>query len=552
MARKGKKSLKRRPSVRALMSRNTKKERNIPYLEELQLALSHQAAGHLGQAEEILQRVLAHKSNHATALKLLGRLYCDSGRVEQGIRCLEQCVQYEPGELSNYTELGHVLRVTGRRDAAEQVLLKGIGLKSNDPQVHYELGCLYHDQTKLEPASAELNLALKLSPNHIAARQRLGEIHQALGQSGEAESCFRRVISKSPHDPEAHRGLAYLKRFTEYSPDIQSMEASYEKSSEQGMDRVVLAFSLGKVFEDLERYDDSFAYYEEANRLHRSLYQFSIDQEAAYFETYRDAFTSDWLTDTAKHAIEDATPIFVIGLPRSGTSLVEQILASHSSVFGAGEVYHSSVFDSQVAQVTGRPFPQSISSVPADVLTQSAQVYIENLRADADESARITDKLPHNFLRVGLLTTVMPQARIIHCVRDPMDTCLSIFTHFFSSAHGYASDLKELGLYYRLYERLMQDWEARFPGCMHRISYENLVTDHEHEIKQLLEYCALPFESECLRFHETTRAVNTPSAVQVRQPLYQSAVSRWKRYETHLHPLHTALACGDTTFTDIG
>ena len=123
---------------------------------------------------------------------------------------------------------------------------------------------------------------------------------------------------------------------------------------------------------------------------------------------------------------------------------------------------------------------------------------------------------------------------------------------FFSSAHGYASDLKELGLYYRLYERLMQDWEARFPGCMHRISYENLVTDHEHEIKQLLEYCALPFESECLRFHETTRAVNTPSAVQVRQPLYQSAVSRWKWYETHLQPLHAALTRKDETLTDTG
>jgi len=552
MTRKGKNSRKRRPSVRALMSRNEKKERKIPYLEELQLALSHQAAGHLGQAEEILQRVLANKSNHAMALKLLGRLYCDSGRVQQGIRCLERCVQCEPGELSNYIELGHVLRVTGRRDVAEQVLLKGIDLKSNDPHVHYELGCLYHDQTKLEPASVELNLALKLSPDYIAARQRLGEVHRAQGQSGEAEACFRRVIKKSPYDPEAHRGLAYLNRFTEYSSDIQSMEVSYEKSSEHGMDRVVLAFSLGKVFEDLERYDESFAYYEEANKLHRSLYQFSIDQEADYFETYRTAFTSDWLTNTTKHAIEDATPIFVIGMPRSGTSLVEQILASHSSVFGAGEVYHSSVFDSQVAQITGRPFPQSISSVPAEVLTQSAQVYVENLRVNADQSARITDKLPHNFLRVGLLTAVMPQARIIHCVRDPMDICLSIFTHFFSSAHGYASDLEELGLYYRLYERLMQDWEARFPECMYRISYEDLVADHEHEIKQLLEYCALPFESECLRFHETTRAVNTPSAVQVRQPLYQSAVSRWKRFEKHLRPLQAALGCVDPTSADVG
>jgi len=313
-----------------------------------------------------------------------------------------------------------------------------------------------------------------------------------------------------------------------------------------------LAFSLGKVFEDLERYDESFTYYEQANRLHRSLYHFSINQEAAYFETYRNAFTSDWFTDTTKHAIEDATPIFVLGMPRSGTSLVEQILASHSNVFGAGEVYHSSVFDGQVAKATGRPFPQSISSVPAEVLAQSARIYVDNLRADADQSTRITDKLPHNFLRVGLLTAVMPKAKIIHCVRDPMDTCLSIFTHFFSSAHGYASDLKELGLYYRLYEQLMLDWDVRFPGCMYRISYEDLVANHECEIKQLLEYCGLQFEPECLRFHETMRAVNTPSAVQVRQPLYQRAVSRWKRYETYLQPLRMALIQEHETLSDLG
>jgi len=544
MARKGKKSRKRRPSVRALMNRNAKKGRNIPYLEELQLALSHQAAGHLGQAEEILQRVLAHKSNHAMALKLLGRLYCDSGRVEQGIQCLEQCVQYEPGELSNYTELGHVLRVTGRRDAAEEVLLKGIGLKSNDPQAHYELGCLFHDQTKLDPASAELNLALKLDPAHIAARQRLGEVHQALGQSDEAEACFRRVITTSPHDPEAHRGLAYLKRFTEYSPDIQSMEASYEKSSEQGIDRVVLAFSLGKVFEDLESYDKSFAYYEEANRLHRDLYQFSIDREAAYFETYREAFTQDWLKDTAEHAIDDETPIFVLGMPRSGTSLVEQILASHSSVFGAGEVYFATEFDNSVAQITGKPFPQSIADVDSELLKQSAQSYVQKLRMGAGQSARVTDKLPHNFMRVGLLSALMPNARIIHCVRDPMDTCLSIFTHFFSSAHGYASDLKELGQYYRFYQQLMNDWELRFPGCMYTVSYEDLVKDHDHEIRKLLDNCGLSFEPGCLQFHETVRPVNTPSATQVRQPLYQSAVSRWKRFEKHLQLLNFGLSNG--------
>ena len=545
MARKGKNTRKRRPSVRALMSRNAKKERNIPYLEELQQALSHQAAGHLGQAEEILQRVLAHKSNHAMALKLLGRLYCDNGRVEEGVDCLERSMRADPGVLSTYVELGYVLRLVGRRGDAEHYLLKGIDIKPNDPDLHYQLGCLYQDQTRLDRASDALNLALKLKPDHLNAQQRLGEVLQVLGQTGEAEAWFRRVIEKSPHDPDAHRSLAYLKRFTEYSTDVESMVASYINSSDKGMGRIALAFALGKVFEDLEQYDKSFAYFEEANRLNRSLYHFSIDQEAALFETYRKAFTKDWFDKTASDAaIPDETPIFVLGMPRSGTSLVEQILASHSSVFGAGEVYFATEFDNSVAQITGKPFPQSIADVDSEILKQSAKSYVQNLRMGAGGSARVTDKLPHNFLRVGLLSALMPNAKIIHCVRDPMDTCLSIFTHFFSAAHSYASDLKELGQYYRLYEQLMDDWELRFPGCMYKVSYEDLVTDHDHEIRKLLDNCGLSFEPGCLQFHQTARPVNTPSAIQVRQPLYQSAVSRWKRFEKHLRSLSVGLSNG--------
>jgi len=543
MARKGKNIRKRRPSVRALMSRNAKKERNIPYLEELQLALSHQAAGHLSQAEEILQRVLAHKSNHATALKLLGRLYCDSGRVEEGVDCLERSMGADPGVLSNYVELGYVLRLVGRRADAEHYLLKGLDIKPNDPDLHYQLGCLYHDQTRLDRASDALNLALKLKPDHLNAQQRLGEVLQALGQTDEAEACFRRVIEQSSHDPDAHRSLAYLKRFTEYSTDVELMVASHKDSSDKGMDRIALAFALGKVFEDLEQYDKSFAYIEEANRLHRSLYHFSIDQEAAFFETYRKAFTKDWFDKTASGAaISDEMPIFVLGMPRSGTSLVEQILASHASVFGAGEVFFATEFDNSVAQITGKPFPQSITDVDSEILKQSAQSYVQNLRMAAGGSARVTDKLPHNFMRVGLLSAVMPNAKIIHCVRDPMDTCLSIFTHFFSSAHGYASDLKELGQYYRLYEQLMNHWEVTFPGCMYKVSYEDLVMNHEHEIRKLLDYCGLSFEPGCLQFHQTVRPVTTPSATQVRQPLYQRAVSRWKRFEKHLQPLSMGLS----------
>jgi len=229
-------------------------------------------------------------------------------------------------------------------------------------------------------------------------------------------------------------------------------------------------------------------------------------------------------------------------MPRSGTSLVEQILASHPAVYGAGEVEYSRHIAEQVRMLTGRPFPQNIESVSPERLRDFAISYIDKVKAHAGTAARVCDKLPHNFLRIGLFVALMPNAKIVLCNRDPLDNCLSIYQHNFSSDHGYACDLAILGRYYRLYENLISFWEEQFPGHVYRIEYEDLVHSTESQVRKLLEYCGLSFHEACLSFHDNSRTVRTPSASQVRQAIYTDAVGRARNYEPYLKPLIQALS----------
>jgi hypothetical protein len=224
--------------------------------------------------------------------------------------------------------------------------------------------------------------------------------------------------------------------------------------------------------------------------------------------------------------IDNATPILVLGMPRSGTSLVEQILASHPLVYGAGEVEYSRFFADDVRKMTGKPFPQDIGTIAPGKLRELGLQYIQRLRSNAGVAQRVVDKLPHNFLRIGLFAALMPNARIVLCDRDPLDNCMSIYQRDFSASHGYASNLSELGEYYKLYENLMSFWTKLLPGRIYRISYENLVANTEQQIRELLRYCELPFHADCLAFYETERMVVTPSALQVREPMHNKSIGR--------------------------
>ena len=401
---------------------------------------------------------------------------------------------------------------------------------------------LHVQQHDIDAAAIKLNRAITLQPGNAEANAKMAYLHNIRGEPGKSTAYYRKAIELDPHYSEAHQGLVFLQRQIEYTDDIRRMETTYASPDISDFDRMLVGFSLGKVFDDLKQYDKAFEFFHEANQIHRKTYTYSVERQRVFFDQHKEGFNQEFFNRCKDYAVTDNTPIFILGMPRSGTSLVEQILASHPLVHGAGEVEYIRLVVNEIEKLTGKPFPQNIDKVAPEKLRDISLAYIENLKANAGEVKRVTDKLPHNFLRIGLFAGVMPDAKIIHCDRNPMDVCLSIYQHYFSADHGYASDLKELGEYYNLYEDMMTFWHEQLPGHIYRISYEQLVSDTDNQIRQLLEYCELPFHHDCLAFHKIERVVKTPSASQVREPIYNNAVARWKNYAKYLHPLRQALA----------
>jgi tetratricopeptide (TPR) repeat protein len=512
------------------------------YLNELNQAIMCQHNGQLERAADILQRVLALDSNHVEANFTLGLIFHQVNRSDLAIPLLQKAASLRPKLFEAALNLGIVLRAAGKLDAARVELERAVALKPTSSKAHVTLGLLMIDRNTIDEAERLFRKAVALNPRNGEAHAQLGLIHKTRGEREQALVCYRRAVALNPQYAEAHRGLAYLRTYTEYDKDIELMEQVYRDPTTPENERLLLGFSLGKVFDDLKRYDEAFEYLAEGNRLKRKTYNFSIPRSAELFEHSKRVLNRDFVERHRERAPQDATPIFVLGMPRSGTSLVEQILASHPAVHGAGEVDFLRTVTDEAERLTGKPFPAGVDALPPGALSSAAQSYLAKLKAGAGGAAHVTDKLPHNFLRVGLIQAVLPNAKIIHCDRDALDNCLSIFQHHFSGHHGYASNLEELGQYYRLYQDLMTFWHEQLPERIYRLNYERLTTDTEAEVRALLEYCNLPFHSDCLQFHKTERLVNTPSATQVREPMYRNSVARWKNYARHLQPLQQALA----------
>ena len=400
--------------------------------------------------------------------------------------------------------------------------------------------CIERDD--IERAIDEFNKALTLKPEDVGANVRLGLLHANYGQPDKAARYYQRAISFDPLCGDASYGLACLRSSTDLSGDVERLVAALGSTSISDPDRILIGFALGRAYEGLGKYDKAFAIVDEANRRHRKSVAYSFDEDQAMFARHTSALGQKFIDHCKPCCITDETPILVLGMPRSGTSLVEQILASHPLVYGAGEVEHSRLLAEDVRKLTGKIFPQDIDSIAPQKLRDLGLDYVRRLKANAGTASRVVDKLPHNFLRIGLFVALLPNAKIILCERDPLDNCMSIYQHPFLAGHGYAADLVELGKYYNLYREIILFWMELLPGKIFRINYEGLVAHPEEQIRALLHYCKLPFHSACLSFHQTARFVSSPSATQVRTPIHSRSIGRAKNYEKHLSPLISALA----------
>jgi len=378
---------------------------------------------------------------------------------------------------------------------------------------------------------------VELADSNSEAHINLGITLEQTGNLDQAAASFKSAIAANSNFTQAHYHLAHLRNHRSTTEDIDAMQALFDQPGTSDSEQTLLAYGIGEAHHKLENYDKAFESFAVGHRLKKKTTSFKLADQIRFTELSIEVFNPDFFDEHRNSGYEDKTPIFILGMPRSGTSLTEQILASHSAVFGAGELGFLPELVKESALTAANPYPRSAATLPHKKFRHLGEAYVKKLRSHSGNAARISDTTPMNFLYVGLVATALPNARIIHCVRDPTDTCLSIFMHPLSTPHSYAHELDDLGAFYKLYQRLIAHWHSMLPGRIHDVTYEKMVGDSDTEIRALLNYCDLPFEKACLNFHETERTIRSPSAGQVRQPIYDNSIQRWKHYEKHLGPL---------------
>ena len=494
----------------------------------------------LKRPEEALasfRKVLEIKPDLPDAHINVGLALGNLGWHDEAIAHYQNANKILPGNTLSLINTGNALIELRRFEEALEVINRALLIDPKLDAAYYIRGVVLDELGQTNLALEAFKKSIDLNPKSQEAHMGLGAIFQQLGHKTEACAAYQKVISINVDNTDAHRRLARLRNHEFYDNEIKLMEVVYSKPDITSEQKMYLGFGLGAAFENIGDFKQAFEFFVKANHLKRETLNYDVGDDRLYFERICSVFSSSFFSERNRTGFEDDTPIFILGMPRSGTSLVEQILASHPEVFGGGELsYMTDMCFSMLGQAE-RVFPEAVEDLSEDQLANLGRNYVEKLRNKSPQASYITDKLPNNFIFIGLIKTILPNAKVIHCKRGQIDTCLSIFKNLFTGHIPFAYNLEKLAEYYQLYLDTMEHWYDLFPGKIIDVQYEKLVVDHEFEIKELLNSCDLPFHEDCLNFYKTNRSVKTASFSQVREPIYQKSVELWKQYESELQPL---------------
>jgi len=542
---------------------------------ELRNAVQYHQKGQLTEAEDIYRKILERHPNHADALHLSGLAAHQNGKHDLAVNLIQKAIQQKPDNPAYYSNLALVFKAQGKLDETIFCLQKVLQFKPEDADTYHHLGTCCADYGRFDDAVFCYQKALKFKPDFVEAHSNLGNVLIDLGRLDEAIDCYCKVLKIRPNFPAAIAGqakvlmrkgefeaayrlilpvamsrtkdietaLTYARlasRFQQHreaAAFIENLLASTETKAEKSS----LCFCLGDIYDAMGDYERALRCYTEANTLRH--WKFDSKQHKRYISALIKIYNSGQKISMTKADNRSELPVFIVGMPRSGTTLTEQILASHPRVFGAGELPDIEATAHELSLSPNAELPDSdyLNSLTCDMLDKFANRYLERLRTFSDEASRITNKLPQNFLYLGLIAQLFPNARIIHCVRDARDTALSLYFQNFTGSHSYSFDLKNIGEYYSQYRRIMRHWKEIFQIPMLELRYEELVSDHERVIRDMLAYLGLEWNEKCLRFYESKRAVVTASYQGVREPLHTRAAGRWKNYEKYLKPFFGSL-----------
>lgn len=501
-------------------------------------------AGKLNEAAGMLIQIVRQMPDNAEAHFSFAEALAATGDTIRAIDYFQKAVQLHPHWLAAHIRLNSLLLERhGDGFEAEKSIIKSLQVLPNAAQLYYGLAVALTYQGRYDDALASVARGLEISPDDPRGLLSEANIYERQGDLEESYKRIRLLIERGFAQGNELALSLFLRLCRNYDCCDEAVElanrylAIHGNSARMSMS---LHQALADFYDKLGSYDDAFAHFEKLNVL--TNVAFDREKYATEMKKIIDKFTPEMMKKAPRAVNSSERPVFIIGMPRSGTTLVEQILASHPEVYGGGEITELNIM---IQSMPPGFFPKYIDTIQQETLDELAENYLDKLATLNPDAKRVTDKMPGNFIHLGLIALLFPQSRVIHCMRNPLDTCLSIFFQHFGASHPYASNLSNIGFFYKEYLRMMEHWKKVVSLSMLEIQYEELVADQEKFSKEIIAFCGLDWDDRIMQFHETERDVATASYGQVRQPIYTSSVARWKKYEKYLGPLKEALGIAE-------
>lgn len=546
--------------------------------------IAYRAIKNYEDAIKCLHRALNLDKKNARAFHILGVIYAETEDYARSLECLQNAsglapmdadinISYaeilarvdlngnastkymdicnkHPNLLKAFTLFGKHLISMRYYDEALQCYERAQQLGANGVDILDDLGRIYLGMGNVNAALDKFSNALAIEPKRLYSLTGLEQAYQDAGKIKEAIDVCDNIIASHSESPNGHLLKSRLLKSKVNDGLAENLLKFLEQGNMNESSTININFALGKIFDDQNNYEQAFHHYAQANAIKNSSLDYDRKESEDDFTKLINIYNTDFFNKYQDHGIDSELPIFIIGMPRSATTLTEQIISSHPKVLGAGEVEFWGDTISSLHYTLNSKFgyPDCVNDMLPAHAKEIAAMYETTLHKIVGEDARpvhITDKMPHNFLIIGLIATLFPNAKIIHTKRDPVDTCLSIFFHRFNNHHPYSFNLGNLGFYYKQYERIMQHWHTVLPGRIMDINYADTIADPEYWTRKLISHIGLEWDDACLAPHKLERSVKTPSHWQVRQPIYKTSVQRWKNYEQYIQPLLDALNVND-------
>ncbi len=507
--------------------------------------MNHVAEGRILKAEEICRSFLQKNPTHTEGMRLLADIGMRLSVLDDAEFLLESAVALEPENAQLRLDYIQVLRKRQKHDAALQQAKHLHEKDEANPlfQSHLAVECMQVGD--YEQAFTLFDAVLEKLPGNPVTLTSKGHALKTYGDQEKAVEAYRAAITSSPGHADAYYALANLKTYRFTDEEMTAMQGQAAMPGMPLRELIHFHFSLGKAFEDREQFGLSFSHYEKGNELKRIQSRYDPDQMERELRAQMEICTPDLFDRQAEKGFPAKDPIFIVGLPRAGSTLLEQILASHSAVDGTMELPNILALAHRLRSngpiSRSSLYPDVLNELSAEELHGFGKAFIDETRVHRQGALRFIDKMPNNFRHIGLIHLILPNAKIIDARREPMACCFSGFKQLFAEGQEFTYGLDEIGRYYRGYVELMAHWDRVLPGLVLRVQYEDVVDDLETQVRRILDHCGLPFEDACLNFHQTKRSVRTASSEQVRQPLYRSGVDQWLQFEEHLTPLRDAL-----------